>query len=1526
MDDAAMSALLLGAVSTSASTSPEAPTSASSLNSMDPAALPNAHLVVAALHSVYALCQQVRDRPRACLQAHARLHQAFLRIASAAKRGSLAAGFRLADYVAVLQQLKAALKRHLRLRDVVAKAAASRRLLAELARVHHELNELLTGHALASGSSRLLDWRPQFAASRQQDEKALHETLMALLSTPTFVATEFASDRRQALVLLELVAEFDPPRGHSPQLLETLKMTHRRISNLCDLHLRRVPRWFVASCDVDFSLSEHAIGHARGSFGSTLQRGEAYRYSYTSDGALASSATSTVAVKCLWALPDVQYQIVEQLFARSGVAKWTRVRHPNVVTVRGASHAATPPYLVRDFTTYGGLTSYLAALETRAKQCAGPESVGRMEALTWQLLYGASRGLLHLHEQHGIVHGGLRCNNILVDKKGRAVIADFGLYTLACDARDSGLTEYFQLDVFDADAEELIRWQAPECLREHVAYRESLRSEDASVLAASGASASATSFATDVYAFGMCILEALTRTVPWAGLDVVKIRTLKGNLSLLPPRPKSISAQAWALIEKMCDADPEQRITLSEASQELKRLGYGDRVVNRSRNNSTKDLEELEVDAAPKVERVASAMNEVSQELKQLESSENRSRGSSSASDVRVLEAGAMAQVENVSTSLGDVSPELKVTSNRSRNGSEEEATQKLARVSSLLNIASLELKRLGMGDKSADNARDTSTLDLVTMAQETLAKLSRLSSSGSNSSSAAGSEESPSTKPLQDDGHSLSPAAEILDGPTPGCVKPIEDCSAATTVKKTERHMTDESAPSDASTVAQTSRWVKDSVSARRRRYSNPHKEGDADGSGNIWDLPEQEAKATVPRSREVVRSIHGVLLEEHEGSGSADNHSDHNSTSTDDSAEATIPAPEVNSNRSADEQPEQEMDNDTGSVKDAASGEGSPVLLSSDEEDVSEELTASGSLTDEEALMIVPAEFQTARSFEDDFDPALPHHPVIDLLESLRAEQPDGSRFVKTLEAMKEDLELSTAWIIVEREGLLTLMELVWRDFSEACTLRALELLQSIAGLSADFVKALVESKIVKILLAVVKHRSTPQQVDSAASFLLEIIASNDEAKRQLWKCRGVGVMEDSLVIDRRLVQEVKSTMAKFKRSEGRKCLDAGEYHLAIDKFTDAIALDRKRAGYYGDRSTAYLEASMFKKAVDDAYRCMRYNPYDVTGYLRHGLALKAMGKYKEAMASLRKGTEVDPKFGKIRDVLAEVEALHKSKLKGGDGATILRRMTAAESAKLKKKDGDDALRKKDFALAVECYSEAIELDPKNDWVYLHRSIAYAARGDHAKAIEDASKCIRINYRQVEGYYRLALAMHAAGQHDQALNTLYRGQEVDPQHAGITRFISQLEAEEAKAAGLPLSEWFKVKGYRAFQLRSYEDAIKFYTKAIDASKSDDDDVVMHCFMYRSRAHQTRGEFAAVIADCSYVLDRRPKNVLARLRRADAYEQQRDFHMALKDIRELVALNPDYEDARARLQSLEHRCRLLPGASEYKGVVEVDL
>lgn len=92
------------------------------------------------------------------------------------------------------------------------------------------------------------------------------------------------------------------------------------------------------------------------------------------------------------------------------------------------------------------------------------------------------------------------------------------------------------------------------------------------------------------------------------------------------------------------------------------------------------------------------------------------------------------------------------------------------------------------------------------------------------------------------------------------------------------------------------------------------------------------------------------------------------------------------------------------------------------------------------------------------------------------------------------------------------------------------------------------------------------------------------------------------------------------------------------------------------------------MFQKAAEDAAKSMRYNPYDVTGYLRHALALKSQGKYTEAIVTLRKGRQVDPTYAKIKDVLAEVEALRNGSTQpDGPG---LKKVSRAEAANLKKK----------------------------------------------------------------------------------------------------------------------------------------------------------------------------------------------------------------------------------------------------------------
>uniref|UniRef100_K3W5P3 Protein kinase domain-containing protein n=1 Tax=Globisporangium ultimum (strain ATCC 200006 / CBS 805.95 / DAOM BR144) TaxID=431595 RepID=K3W5P3_GLOUD len=70
------------------------------------------------------------------------------------------------------------------------------------------------------------------------------------------------------------------------------------------------------------------------------------------------------------------------------------------------------------------------------------------------------------------------------------------------------------------------------------------------------------SFASDVYSFAMCILEAVTGDIPWgSNMDsaVVKLLVKKGTI---PTRPEMMNNKQWNLIELMTKQDPSERVKM----------------------------------------------------------------------------------------------------------------------------------------------------------------------------------------------------------------------------------------------------------------------------------------------------------------------------------------------------------------------------------------------------------------------------------------------------------------------------------------------------------------------------------------------------------------------------------------------------------------------------------------------------------------------------------------------------------------------------------------------------------------------------------------------------------------------------------------------------------------------------------------------------------------------------------------------------------------------------------------------------
>ena len=88
-----------------------------------------------------------------------------------------------------------------------------------------------------------------------------------------------------------------------------------------------------------------------------------------------------------------------------------------------------------------------------------------------------------------------------------------------------------------------------------------------------------------------------------------------------------------------------------------------------------------------------------------------------------------------------------------------------------------------------------------------------------------------------------------------------------------------------------------------------------------------------------------------------------------------------------------------------------------------------------------------------------------------------------------------------------------------------------------------------------------------------------------------------------------------------------------------------------------------------------------------------------------------------------------------------------------------GTKAFGAKDFNKAIEYFTEAINETPNDHTLYSNRSACYYNLNQFVKAREDAEKCIEVKPDWGKAYQRRAMALHAMGQYDEALQDYEKG-----------------------------------------------------------------------------------------------------------------------------------------------------------------------
>lgn len=102
-------------------------------------------------------------------------------------------------------------------------------------------------------------------------------------------------------------------------------------------------------------------------------------------------------------------------------------------------------------------------------------------------------------------------------------------------------------------------------------------------------------------------------------------------------------------------------------------------------------------------------------------------------------------------------------------------------------------------------------------------------------------------------------------------------------------------------------------------------------------------------------------------------------------------------------------------------------------------------------------------------------------------------------------------------------------------------------------------------------------------------------------------------------------------------------------------------------------------------------------------------------------------------------------------------------AKAEKLKN-DGNTLMSSQEFAEAVECYTKAIALDPKNAVYYCNRAAAHSKLNNHENAIKDCQTALRIDPRYSKAYGRLGLAYSSMNKHQEAWESYKKALDLEP------------------------------------------------------------------------------------------------------------------------------------------------------------------
>ncbi|CAN0892816.1 ANK1 [Linum grandiflorum] len=113
-------------------------------------------------------------------------------------------------------------------------------------------------------------------------------------------------------------------------------------------------------------------------------------------------------------------------------------------------------------------------------------------------------------------------------------------------------------------------------------------------------------------------------------------------------------------------------------------------------------------------------------------------------------------------------------------------------------------------------------------------------------------------------------------------------------------------------------------------------------------------------------------------------------------------------------------------------------------------------------------------------------------------------------------------------------------------------------------------------------------------------------------------------------------------------------------------------------------------------------------------------------------------------------------------------------AKSAEAKSR-GDDAFKRREYQSAVDSYTQAIDLDPTNGFLFSNRSLCWTLLGLGEYALRDARECTALKPDWPKAWYREGAALRLLKRFEEAANAFFKGVQLDPDSVELAQAFKE-------------------------------------------------------------------------------------------------------------------------------------------------------